>query len=55
MTVDKLAYYQLINVYCIISNLTECKMEPQNWVQSKCSKLLLLVYSTLGSYQPNFN
>ena len=30
MFVDKQAYYQLINVCCTISNLTEYKMEPQN-------------------------
>ena len=40
---------------CTISNLTECKMDPQNLKQSNCSNLLAFAYRTLGSYQPNLN
>ena len=47
MIVDKQAYYQLINVYCTIRNLTECKMEPRNNIQSKSSNLLVLHFIEL--------
>ena len=42
-TVDKRAHYQFRNVYCTITKLTECKMKPQNYIQSKCSNLLFSI------------
>ena len=35
--------------------MTGCKMELQNLMQSKYFNLLLFLYRTLGSYQPNLN
>ena len=41
--VDKRAHYQFRNVYCTITKLTECKMKPQNYIESKCSNLLFSI------------